>query len=364
MERNELEELRARVPCAAVLEKAGFAIDLQQSTRKAVKYRRSDAIVIVIHAGRGWFDPLSEAKGDVFSLVEHLHGVSFVEGLDRVVALVGYPPKDLVWPRSTRASGQVLSIAGRWSRRRKPWPGSTAWRYLHDERGLPDALIRAAVGDDALREGPFGSMWAAHRDEAGVITGWEERGLDWRSFSTGGSKLLFRFGRTGAPRLCVTEAAIDAMSLAGLEHARPDSLYLSTGGGWSPATAAAIRALSAAAGALLVAATDNNRQGETYADRLKAMAIAVGCGFERLRPTRVDWNAELQAGTAKTQEGIEGGRRNSAAACPPAASRVKLRPAAPALDPAGLRCGCGGGVRRAEGDGETEEVSRAPARRG
>src|SRR5690606_20467942 len=35
MEKNELDELRDRVSCAAVLEKAGFAIDLKESTRKA-----------------------------------------------------------------------------------------------------------------------------------------------------------------------------------------------------------------------------------------------------------------------------------------------------------------------------------------
>jgi len=306
MERIELEELRERVPCAAVLENAGFAIDLRQSTRRAVKYRRGDAIVIVIHGGRGWFDPLSEAKGDVFSLVEHLDGVPFVEGLGRVASLVGYTPKDPVWPRSPRASGQIVSVAERWSRRPKPWPGSMAWRYLRDERCVPGDIIRAAVRDGSLREGPQGSIWAAHRDEAGMITGWEERGREWRGFSTGGSKLLFRFGPADAPRLCVTEAAIDAISLASLERARPDSLYLSTGGGWSLATDTAIRALATAAGALLVAATDNNCQGESYADRLKAMAVAIGCGFERLRPTQVDWNAELQAGTAKKQEEPQG----------------------------------------------------------
>ncbi len=327
MERNELEELRQRVLCAAVLEKAGFAIDLQQSTRKAVKYRRGEAIVIVIHAGRGWFDPLSEAKGDVFSLVGHLTGVPFVEGLDRVASLIGYVPQNPTWLRVPRAAEQVLSVAKRWSRRRRPWQSSATWRYLRDRRGLPDAVIRAAVQADILREGPQGSMWAAHRDEAGVITGWEERGPEWRGFSTGGSKLLFRLGPADAPRLCVTEAAIDAMSLASLEQTRPDSLYLSTGGGWSPATDAAIRRLAAGAGALLVAATDNNRQGETYADRLTAIAVAIGCGFERLRPAREDWNADLQAARAKEQDGEEErDRRYSAAACPPAASRVKLRP--------------------------------------
>ena len=60
---------------------------------------------------------------------------------------------------------------------------------------------------------------------------------------------------------------------------------------------------------------------------------------------------------------MEGGKTGPAA-CPPAASRVKLRPAPPALDPAGRRGGRWGGVRRAEGDGDLEEVSRAPARRG
>lgn len=353
MKRNELEDLRARVPCAAVLDKAGFAIDLRQSTRKAVKYRRGDAIVIVIHAGLGWFDPLSEAKGDVFSLVEHLDGVSFVEALDRVASLVTYAPKDPVWAWPSRRPAQSPSVAERWSRRLKPRPGSMTWRYLCGERGLPDALIRAAVRNDVLREGPQGSMWAAHCDEAGAITGWEERGLDWRGFAAGGSKRLFRLGRQDAPRLCVTEAAIDAMSLAALEHARQDSLYLSTGGGWSPATDAALRTLAAGVGVWLVAATDNNRQGEIYADRLKAMARAMGCGFERVRPAQVDWNAELQAMTANEQEEGEGRRRRSL----PHAGRPRqgrLRPLAqrPLTRP-DAEAAAGEGSEGLKGDGRT-----------
>lgn len=87
------------------------------------------------------------------------------------------------------------------------------WRYLRDDRHLPEAVISAAIRHDLLREGPSRSMWAAHRDGEGVVTGWEERGPEWRGFSTGGAKVLFRFGPCDALRLCVTEAAIDAMSL-------------------------------------------------------------------------------------------------------------------------------------------------------
>ena len=104
--------------------------------------------------------------------------------------------------------------------------------------------------------------------------------------------------------------------------------------------------LAGRTGALLIAATDNNHQGETYAQRLMVIAREIGCGFERLRPVQVDWNAGLQAATANGQE--EKGRREGdrAAACPPAASRVTLRPAAPALDPAGRRGGRGRGVMK------------------
>ena len=88
--------MRQRVSCAALLEKAGFAVDAKESTRKAVKYRRGAEIVIVNHEGRGWFDPLSDAKGDVFGLAEHLDGVPFTEALDHVASLVGFILQDPV----------------------------------------------------------------------------------------------------------------------------------------------------------------------------------------------------------------------------------------------------------------------------
>jgi hypothetical protein len=299
MEKAELEGLKAKVPCAAVLERAGFALDVKESTRKAMKYRRGEAIVIVIHDGRGWFDPLGEDKGDVFRLVEHLEGVPFVEAMNDVAGLVGFVPSEPVWQRESREREPDLSIPERWQARRKPWRGSATWRYLAEGRHLPERIIHAAIGAGVLREGPHGSVWAVHLDADGAVTGWEERGPDWRGFATGGAKVLFRLGRPDALRLCVTEAAIDAMSLAALEGLRADTLYLSTGGGWSPATDAAIRALADKPGAQLVAATDNNKQGDIYADRLLGLAEKTGCGASRLRPVGDDWNADLKMRTVE-----------------------------------------------------------------
>lgn len=308
MQKSEVEYLKERVSCAAVLEKAGFAIDVRESTRRAVKYRRSGEIVIVIHEGNGWFDPLSYAKGDVFSLILHLDGGDFAEALATAAELVGLVPVEPVWIRQAREHEPVTPLSDRWRARRKPWPGSATWRYLRNERFLPDSVIRAAIRQGQLREGSHGSLWAAHVDDAGGVTGWEERGPDWRGFSSGGTKILFRLGALEALRLCVTEAAIDAMSLAAFEGLREGSLYLSTGGGWSPATDGAIRVLAARPGAHLVAATDANSQGETFADRLREIAAEAGCDWFRLTPPAEDWNEALKEKGRKEKERRDGRR--------------------------------------------------------
>ena len=141
-------------------------------------------------------------------------------------------------------------------------------------------------------------MWAAHSDSAGALTGWEERGPAWRGFASDGAKELFRFGPARSERICITEATIDAMSLAAIEIHRSDSLYVSTGGGWSPATDRAIRNLAKRANARLVAATDNNRQGDVYADRVRAIAAEASVQYARSRPCAGDWNEDL-TGPAK-----------------------------------------------------------------
>lgn len=288
-----MEALRAKVSCEAMLVRSGYEIDVKESTRRAVKYRHGGNIIIVTHDGRGWFDPLGDEKGDVFGLAMFLARTTFPVAVDAVAALVGFQLSRPEW-RSSRSNGPVADIGARWQIRRAPSPGSGAWRYLCWARWIPTVIMRQAIREGVLREGPFGSMWAAHVDSHGGLVGWEERGPDWRGFASGGSKVLFRLGPINADRLCVTEAAIDAMSLAAVEGPRERTLYLSTGGGWSPATDAALSVLAAFPGVNLVAATDANSQGDAYAQRLRVIAENAGCNWQRLRPSADDWNEVLQ----------------------------------------------------------------------
>ena len=84
------------------------------------------------------------------------------------------------------------------------------------------------------------------------------------------------------------------MSLAAIEVLRSDTLYVSTGGGWSPATDQAIRSFARRADARLVAATDNNRQGDVYADRIHAIAAEASALYVRSQPRAGDWNEDLK----------------------------------------------------------------------
>jgi len=273
--------LRARVDCRAVLEHAGWRMDIRESTRRALKYRAGPGrIVIVTHAGHGWFDPLSTGKGDVFALARHLWGGSF---RDACIALRPLAGITTAAPALRGLSPQTpLPVTQRWERRHPPRPGSPCWRYLTDVRGIPITTLERANAADILREGPAASLWALHRDTAGDIVGWEMRGPQWRGFATGGHKTLFIVGARARERLVVTEAAIDALSLATLEGLHPGSLYASTGGGIGPATERMIIALAGGERSVeIIAATDADGAGERHAARADRSHAAFVARFPR-----------------------------------------------------------------------------------
>ena len=53
----------------------------------------------------------------------------------------------------------------------------------------------------------------------------------------------------------------------------------------------------------LVAATDNNRQGDVYADRVRAIAAEASARYARSRPRADDWNEDLK--TLRQEAGEE-----------------------------------------------------------
>lgn len=303
-ERQELEQLRAGVSCAVLLEKAGWKLDQRESSRANMKYRRGEGeIVIVNHDGRGWWDPGSQAKGDVFKLAQHLdRQLNFGQVRRRLRELVGLAPSYPAAERAPKDKAPALPHGQRWTAHRPVSPGSPTWTYLTVERGLTPEVVLAATRADALREGPYASAWFAHRDGEGALTGIEMRGPNYRGFSADGDKSLFRLqpGTEPPSRLAVLEAPIKAMGLAALEGLRTDTLYVGTAGGMGPLTVACLKqemaALAKHPGAVLVAATDADLAGDRYAARLAELAAEVALPVERKAPVgHKDWDLVLKA---------------------------------------------------------------------
>ncbi len=303
---EDIQRLKDRVDCGMVLEHLapGWRLDARESTRRARKYRRGPGeVLIVSHEGRGWWDPTSERKGDIFTLARALDpGLDFGGARRLLRDIAGIAPM-LPGPRRGGDQPPPVPPALRWERRPRLSQDSPAWLYLTRQRGLPVPLLLAARAADVIREGPYGSGWFAHRDAAGGVTGMEMRGPAWRGFSAGGGKTLFRFpgGVAPLPRLAVCEAAIDALSLAAIEHRRDDTLYAATAGGIGPGTVAALHALlrdrSADPAGILVVATDADGPGRRLAARLTALAAASGVPSEAILPPEGlnDWNDALRA---------------------------------------------------------------------
>jgi hypothetical protein len=193
-------------------------------------------------------------------------------------------------------------VAARWAERKAVWSNSRAWRYLKRQRGLSPTIIEAASVAGVLREGPLGSAWFAHFDRAGSVAHVDVRGPTYKGSLTGGVKSIFRLPLKGPalPRLVVTEAAIDALSVAVIENLRGDTLYVATGGGMGPGTIAALEALlvdiAILPDGLFCSATDANGPGDRFADRRQSLATKFGIPFARIRPPTEggDWNEVLR----------------------------------------------------------------------
>jgi hypothetical protein len=169
----EVMELRARTNCAAVLERLPppWRLDARESSRGALKIRRGPGeILIVSHEGRGWWDPQSGAKGDCFHLVQYLDpGLNFGQARKLLREFAGLSPSFPPSPRST-TTRSPQTPAEKWEQRPLPRRGSGAWKYLTRQRHIPSRIVFAAARKGAVRDGPYGSAWFAHRGEDGAVT--------------------------------------------------------------------------------------------------------------------------------------------------------------------------------------------------
>jgi len=171
--------------------------------------------------------------------------------------------------------------------------------YL-DERGIRPETLTDARFADTWRIGPRQNVFFAHRDDDGVITGFEIKNRGFTGFATGGRKTAWQSVQRPDDRaLVVTESAIDALSYHQLHPERAAATrYLSTAGHPSRSQIELLDRLFSAlpASSTVVAAVDADSAGETLARGLHSLTRRhAQLGFRRDAPTAAkDWNEVLQ----------------------------------------------------------------------
>jgi len=274
----------------------------------------------------GWTCPNpNNGKGDIFGWLSHHHHYSFKEscaylrengyGLNFDDAVPHEPPPPppprpdgplSVDELSEKERQNLNGIGAKWAATKRGWTDRlTAIRRLSEATlSYFSDSIRAIGNADCF----------AHRLSDGTVSGWEEKYAKGTypdrtgGFSSGGRRALFRGGNTANPsRICIFEAAIDAMSYHDL---RPDqnTLYVSLGGNVVEAGRREIAALAKRhKGAEFSLCVDNDDAGEIYRTQLTNIILEADPAAVIVadQPTiGKDWNDELVAVRNK-EDGIE-----------------------------------------------------------
>lgn len=291
---EELERFKTALNLAEVAASYGYAVDRKESSRSSIIMRHPDNDKIVVSTrenGHGtFFSVRTDARGSVVDFVMYRDrcNLGYARKTLRAYSPSSFPiaqyqpiPKPKPIPHDRAA------LVAQWHRFR-PYQGS-----ILEARGLTVATVSIAA--PRLRTDERGNVLFRHDDRDG-LTGWELKNRGFTGFAAGGRKALFglRVGGGGAPgmeppRVVIAESAIDVLSYHQLNPA--PALLLSFGGGLSPEQDDLLRdVLTRYPAAAIVAATDNDDQGDTYA----AFLTSIRPDAVRARPPiGKDWNDTL-----------------------------------------------------------------------
>ncbi|WP_225741619.1 DUF3991 and TOPRIM domain-containing protein [Halospina sp. K52047b] len=298
---NELNDFKREINLAEYAAAQGYQLDRRESSRNsAVMRRESDDDKIIIATD-------TDGHGIYFSVRDDQDNGSIIDFVQRRQGLnLGQTRKELRPWCGDSSSYRPLPIP---ERIRKPEPsnanrqaamGSFAQMQSQpkgghprlQERGISSETLTDRRFAQVIRQDSRGNAVFPHYDEAG-LSGYELKNRDFTGFSRGGEKRLWVTSNIEhAPRIVVTESAIDALSHAEITG-DTEAAYISIGGQPSPEQWEALAAKLTEAqerGASVVIGTDADEPGDKLAARIEELTP----GAKRDEPEQgKDWNQQL-----------------------------------------------------------------------
>ncbi len=294
MATEDIEILKLAVPCDLLLKARGFT-----------RYRRSDATpddearswrhengqrITSARNGTAWSALDGSAHGDVYALVGHLDlAVSNFADQKAIVEKFATPE------RLQRAREEIQTrpnYAKLWVRQPKPTEGSPAWTYLTETYKIAPDVLRAAIEQDTLREGPNATTWFGHFDHTGRLTGWQGLGPEFKGVGRGSEMAVWSVDLAGGhpTQLVIATSPISAMSHATKPITKGDTLYAGTSGRLTgdtlPALLSLMGKLNPETDTVMIEHRSQRIEDEKMLTQIGDMAVKAGFDPRRVLMTR------------------------------------------------------------------------------
>jgi hypothetical protein len=304
-DRYELERFRLDIDLVAFAASKGYAIDQRESSRSCCMMRHSGGDKIAVGRakdGHWQFYSFRDERdnGDIIQFVQNRSG-------GRTACSLGMVRKELrAWTHTEREPSEVPRrrvdpvVADRASVASEVARAKVVERHPYlESRGLAPATLacRRFQGTWLRDDSSHGNVIFPHYDEQG-LSGFEVKNHGFTGFAKGGSKGIWSSKVAASDeRLVIAESAIDALSYHQV-NPHPKARYVSVGGAQNGKQPALLESAISwmRAGSVVVAATDKDKAGDAYAER-----IAELCGkhphvkYERHAPALgKDWNDQLR----------------------------------------------------------------------
>jgi hypothetical protein len=289
---NELEKFKTEINLVELASWYGYELVRGESSRASIVMSHPDGDKVVIAQscdGHGIFFSVrrDDCSGSVIDFVMQRESVSLGGARLLLRRWIGpHAPHGQVHFKPEAISANLPAVYAQWLRM-KPYagPGYLEWR------GLSASTI--AAFSDCIRVDGRGNVLFRH-DDLYSCTGWEMKNRGFTGFAAGGRKALF-CGKVGiargasVPLLVVTESAIDAMSYYQLSP-QPGAYFSFAGGISGDQQELLAWIVNRYPQARVIVATDNDAQGEKYAEQLCQIRGDV---VRDRPPSGKDWNDAL-----------------------------------------------------------------------
>ena len=293
---DELEQFKSQVNLAEYAAAEGYQIDRSESSRNsAVMRRESDGDKIIVATakdGHGIYFSVRDDSdnGSIIDFVQSRKGSNLGQVRKELRPWIGAEPlpvpERIKKPEpSTADRQQALKM---WSRMQPQPEGGHP--YLQ-KRGISSETLTDRRFASVIRIDNRNNAIFPHYDSDG-LSGFEAKNEGFTGFSRGGEKRLWMTSNIEhAPRIVITESAIDALSHAEITG-DSEAAYISVGGQLSPEQWQTLKTELADAklrDAEIVIGTDSDEAGDKLAAKIAELAPSA----VREEPEGKDWNDQL-----------------------------------------------------------------------